>query len=83
MRDPAGGPSAAVVLAQEVGLGADIVHPTGVGAGLYLDGSLKALPGGTMLGIPGPGADLGGIAQRAGHDEDRGNLFSGKGKMSR
>ncbi|GIH04656.1 protoporphyrinogen oxidase [Rhizocola hellebori] len=80
MRAPAGGPSAAVVLAQEVGLGADIVHPTGFGAGLYLDGALKALPGGTMLGIPGPDTDLGGIAQRAGHDVDQGKPVLAQGE---
>jgi oxygen-dependent protoporphyrinogen oxidase len=80
MRDPAGGPSAAVVLAQEVGLGADIVHPAGVGAGLYVGGSLKALPGGTMLGIPGPGTDLGGIAQRAGNDVDEGKPVLAQGE---
>ncbi|HCT81293.1 MAG TPA: protoporphyrinogen oxidase [Micromonosporaceae bacterium] len=72
MRDPAGGPSAAVLLAQELGLGDDIVHPTGVPAGLYLDGALRQLPTGTMLGIPGPQTDLTGVAEIADADVDTG-----------
>ncbi len=80
MRDPAGGPSAAVVLASELGLESEIVHPAAVGAGLYVGESLKPLPGGTMLGIPGPVADLEGIARRAGEDSDRGKPVLAQGE---
>ncbi len=70
MRDPAGGPSAAARLATELGL--QIVHPTGVPAALYLDGTLKPLPGGTILGIPGPHTDLTGVAKAIDNDRDLG-----------
>lgn len=70
MRDPAGGPSAAALLAQELGL--QIVHPAAVPAALYVDGGLKPLPGGTILGIPGPATDLNGVAQLANADVDTG-----------
>ncbi|GAA2381876.1 protoporphyrinogen oxidase [Dactylosporangium salmoneum] len=52
MGDPAGGPSAAVRLAEEVGLGPAIVHPTPARAAVALDGGLRDLPAGTMMGIP-------------------------------
>ena len=72
MRDPAGGPSAVVQLIDDLGLGDDIVHPTGLPPGLFVNGSLKRLPGGTLLGIPGPQTDLSGIAQLSGSDVDTG-----------
>jgi oxygen-dependent protoporphyrinogen oxidase len=70
MRDPAGGPSAAAGLATELGL--EIVHPSGLPAALFLDGKLKPLPGGTILGIPGPQTDLTGVATVSGADVDAG-----------
>lgn len=72
MRDPGGGPSAAVELVREVGLGEEIVHPTGLPPGLYVDGRLRPLPSGTFLGIPGPDTDLTAVASIAGSDEDTG-----------
>lgn len=72
MRDPGGGPSAAVELVREVGLDDLIVHPTGLPAGLYVDGSLRPLPGGTFLGIPGPDTVLGDVASLSGSDVDTG-----------
>ncbi|WP_051571981.1 protoporphyrinogen oxidase [Cryptosporangium arvum] len=39
-------------LAERVGLGADLVSPTASGATVWVDGSLRALPAGTVLGVP-------------------------------
>ncbi|MEV8512384.1 protoporphyrinogen oxidase [Dactylosporangium sp. NPDC051484] len=50
--DPAGGPSAALRLAEEVGLAAAVVHPTPARAAVALDGGLRDLPSGTLMGIP-------------------------------
>jgi len=73
MRDPAGGPSAAVQLIDELGLAGEIVHPTGLPPGLFVNGGLKKLPGGTLLGIPGPQTDLTGVATIGGSDVDNGS----------
>ncbi|MDW3846850.1 protoporphyrinogen oxidase [Micromonospora sp. BRA006-A] len=53
MRDPAGGESAAVTLARRLGLDASIVHPTVGQAALLVDGALRQVPGGTLVGVPG------------------------------
>ncbi|MEU0078299.1 protoporphyrinogen oxidase [Micromonospora tulbaghiae] len=53
MRDPAGGESAAVTLARRLGLGGSIVHPTVGQAALLVDGTLRPVPGGTLVGVPG------------------------------
>jgi protoporphyrinogen/coproporphyrinogen III oxidase len=50
--DPAGGPSAAVRLAEQVGLGDAIVHPATAKAAVAVDGGLHDLPPGTLMGIP-------------------------------
>jgi oxygen-dependent protoporphyrinogen oxidase len=50
--DPAGGPSAAVRLAQQVGLGDALVHPATSKAAVAIDGGLHDLPPGTLMGIP-------------------------------
>lgn len=50
--DPAGGPSAAVRLAELVGLGDAIVHPATARAAVAVDGGLHDLPTGTLMGIP-------------------------------
>src|SRR4051794_9773370 len=47
-----GGPSAALELAREVGLGERVVHPTGARAAVAIGGVLQALPAGTLMGIP-------------------------------
>ncbi|GAA0243847.1 protoporphyrinogen oxidase [Cryptosporangium japonicum] len=39
-------------LAERVGLGDDLVSPTASGATVWVDGSLRALPAGTVLGVP-------------------------------
>ncbi|MEV0005546.1 protoporphyrinogen oxidase [Micromonospora sp. NPDC050980] len=53
MRDPAGGESAAVTLARRLDLGARIVHPSVGQAALLIDGGLRPVPGGTLVGVPG------------------------------
>ena len=40
-------------LAEEVGLGDDIVHPATTAAGIYSRGELHPLPGGQLMGVPG------------------------------
>ncbi|OZV79229.1 protoporphyrinogen oxidase [Micromonospora echinospora] len=53
MRDPAGGESGAVALVRRLGLDAEIVHPTVGQAALAVDGGLRPIPGGTLVGVPG------------------------------
>ncbi|SCL57201.1 protoporphyrinogen oxidase [Micromonospora chersina] len=53
MRDPAGGESAAVSLIRRLGLAGSIVHPTVGQAALVVDGGLRPVPGGTLVGVPG------------------------------
>ena len=64
MRDPAGGESAAVALARRLGLADRIVHPTVGQAALVVDGGLRPIPGGTLVGVPGDLA-RGGDGRRA------------------
>lgn len=52
----------AVGLAESVGLGGDLVHPTGLTPALSLDGRLRDFPTGTMMGIPADPADVAAIA---------------------
>ena len=40
-------------LAEEVGLGEDIVHPATTAAGIFSRGELHPLPGGQLMGVPG------------------------------
>ncbi|GGO26240.1 protoporphyrinogen oxidase [Micromonospora parathelypteridis] len=53
MRDPTGAESAAVALARRLGLADRIVHPTVGQAALVIDGGLRPIPGGTLVGVPG------------------------------
>ena len=55
----AGGPSAAVRLAEQVGLGDAIVHPATSPAAVAVDGGLHDLPPGTLMGIRRPTTDAG------------------------
>jgi oxygen-dependent protoporphyrinogen oxidase len=50
--DPSGAPSAAVRLAQRLGLGDALRHPVTAAAGILVDGELRAMPGGTLMGVP-------------------------------
>jgi protoporphyrinogen/coproporphyrinogen III oxidase len=47
-----------VALVRAVGLGDELVSPVRSGAGLVTDGSLRPLPGGTVMGVPGSLASL-------------------------
>jgi oxygen-dependent protoporphyrinogen oxidase len=40
-------------LAEEVGLGDDVVHPATTAAGIFSRGELHPLPGGQLMGVPG------------------------------
>jgi protoporphyrinogen/coproporphyrinogen III oxidase len=51
----------AVALARDVGLGADIVHPADVPAGVWSRGRLRPLPDGTVMGVPGDPQALSGL----------------------
>ncbi|MFS8498729.1 MAG: protoporphyrinogen oxidase [Micromonosporaceae bacterium] len=61
VRDPGGrGESAAFALARRLGL--DLVHPAPVPPGLYVDGALHPLPGGTLMGVPADPATVAAVA---------------------
>ncbi|MFI2713118.1 protoporphyrinogen oxidase [Micromonospora sp. NPDC018662] len=70
MRDPAGGESAAVTLARRLDLATEIVHPTVGQAALLVDGGLRPVPGGTLVGVPGDLAKVAAVARPAA-DADR------------
>jgi protoporphyrinogen/coproporphyrinogen III oxidase len=73
--------SAVLDLARRVGLGDDLVHPEPVGAAVALGGALHKIPAGTLLGIPGPDAELDGLATLdADKDRDRGTPLLGAGE---
>lgn len=68
-----GAVSAAVALAQRLGLGDDLVHPAARPAALAIGGRLAPIPGGTLVGVPGDLSALDGVALPAsGADVDRG-----------
>jgi protoporphyrinogen/coproporphyrinogen III oxidase len=78
VRDPDGGPSAAVRLAGQVGLAGALRHPAPVPAALALDGRLVPIPGGTLMGVPGDPAGLGEVAAASpGTDRDLGRPVLG------
>ncbi|GAB1693767.1 protoporphyrinogen oxidase [Krasilnikovia sp. M28-CT-15] len=62
---PDGTESAVMRLARRVGLGAELVHPSGVPAALALRGRLEPVPGGTLMGVPGNLSVLGAVARPA------------------
>jgi len=51
----------AVDLIQEVGLGDELVHPTGVSASIWSRDELHPVPRRTLLGVPADPDDLGGL----------------------
>ncbi|MEU6202173.1 protoporphyrinogen oxidase [Micromonospora musae] len=81
MRDPAGGESAAVALVRRLGLADRIVHPSVGQAALVVDGRLRPVPGGTLVGVPG---DLGAVTTvarpAAAADRDEGRPLLGPGE---
>lgn len=80
MRDPAGGESAAVTLVRRLGLGERIVHPTVGQAALVVDGGLRPIPGGTLVGVPGDLERVATVARPAADaDVDAGRPLLGAG----
>ncbi len=78
MRDPDGSPSAAVRLAERVGLGAAVRNPTTAPAGLAIAGELRPIPPKTLMGVPAAEAPLDGVARpAAGLDRDGGRPLLG------
>src|SRR4051794_4389488 len=76
--DPDGGPSAAVELAREVGLGDVLVHPAIGRAAIVIDRSLRPIPAGTLMGVPGELSTLDGVAEPAAYlDRDGGRPLLG------
>jgi len=63
MRDPSGGESAALALARRVGLGDALAHPEPVPAAIAVDGRLRPVPRGTLLGVPSDLSTLDGVAE--------------------
>ncbi|RKN49132.1 protoporphyrinogen oxidase [Micromonospora endolithica] len=78
MRDPAGGESAAVALVRRLGLADRIVHPTVGQAALVVDGTLRPIPGGTLVGVPGDLDRVASVARPAADaDPDEGRPLLG------
>ncbi|MFE0590215.1 protoporphyrinogen oxidase [Micromonospora echinospora] len=78
MRDPAGGESGAVALVRRLGLAAEIVHPTVGQAALAVDGGLRPIPGGTLVGVPGDLEKVAAVAEpTAAADVDGGKPLLG------
>jgi oxygen-dependent protoporphyrinogen oxidase len=78
MCDPAGGESAAVALVRRLGLAEAIVHPTVGQAALAVDGVLRPIPGGTLVGVPGDLAKVATVAEPdAAADRDGGRPLLG------
>ncbi|MGN9776607.1 protoporphyrinogen oxidase [Micromonospora sp. H33] len=79
IRDPAGGESAAVALVRRLGLADRIVHPTVGQAALAVDGGLRPIPGGTLVGVPGDLAAVATVARPAADaDRDSGRPLLGR-----
>ena len=55
-----------VELAARVGLADRVIHPAPVPAGLYVDGALRELPRGTVMGVPADPASIAGVVTAAG-----------------
>ncbi len=71
--------SAALTLARRVGLGDDLVHPAGVPAALALDGALRPIPAGTVMGVPADPAAVRDVAAVRDDDRDDGGPLLGPG----
>jgi oxygen-dependent protoporphyrinogen oxidase len=72
-----GGESAALALARRVGLGDELVHPAPVPAALALDGSLRPIPAGTLMGVPADPAAVRDVAVVKDNDRDDGRPLLG------
>ncbi|MCE3554606.1 protoporphyrinogen oxidase [Pseudonocardia sp. RS11V-5] len=53
-------------LLAELGLADEVVHPTGARPTIRAGGRTVAMPGGTLMGVPTAGAQLGGVLSEAG-----------------
>jgi oxygen-dependent protoporphyrinogen oxidase len=56
----------ATALATEIGLGTEVVHPTGARATVRVGGRAHGLPGGTVMGVPGSADAVAGILSAEG-----------------
>jgi oxygen-dependent protoporphyrinogen oxidase len=80
-RDPAGGDSAAVELARQLGLADQLVHPATIRAAVAFGGGLHPMPAGTLMGVPGDLAALPPLAHAtAAADRDEGRPLLGPGE---
>lgn len=70
--------SPAAALARRVGL--PLVHPQPVPAALVVDGELRQIPGGTLVGVPGDLAALAGVARVCDRDRDQGRPLLAPGE---
>jgi protoporphyrinogen/coproporphyrinogen III oxidase len=75
-----GGESAVLKLARRVGLGAELVHPAAVPAAVAIDGELRPIPGGTLLGIPADPSTVEGLAEAKDADRDEGRPLLAPGE---
>ena len=81
VRDSATGEdSAAVKLAQRVGLGDDLVNPAVGAAALAVGGKLLPMPRGTLTGVPGDVGALAGLAAVEDRDLDAGGPLLAEGE---
>jgi len=67
------GDPAAVRLAERVGLGEALRHPEPVPAALAVDGHLRPIPRGTLMGVPADPATVADLAPVTGTDRDEGH----------
>ncbi|HEY1486326.1 MAG TPA: protoporphyrinogen oxidase [Micromonosporaceae bacterium] len=58
--DPSGAPSEAVLLAHRLGLAEALRHPATTAAGILVEGELRAMPAGTLMGVPANASTLDG-----------------------
>ena len=75
------GESSATALARRVGLGGALRHPTRARAAIAVDGALRPVPSGTLIGVPADPARLDGLARPAAdadHDAGRPLLDAGE-----
>jgi len=79
MRD-AGTESAALGLAARLGLTDALRHPAPVPAALVIDGELRPIPAGTLMGIPADPATVAELAPVAGVDADEGRPLVAPGE---
>lgn len=77
-RDAGGGESAAIALVRRVGLADALVHPAVGQAAIVVDGELRPVPGGTLVGVPGDLEKVAAVARPvAERDHDGGRPLLG------